>query len=188
MKKYNILKDIEDHCGFEGETLKTELWLAKTLKKLTGIEFKKYNVRDIDLVSVVHDPKIYIEVEWTMDGKGKWPKGYPYPVTWMRKSGHPSVPFRKMKMFSKYKDMITVFIKINDKRDECFFTDGELILKRSKEKNRVIIRENSMSRNMNLPKEMVELDECDIYHGFSNIDTFLKRKIERFKNEAGIKK
>lgn len=182
-KKYDVLKDLEDHSGFEGKTLKTEEWLAGKLKRLTGIKFKKYNTRDIDLVSVDHDPKIYIEVEWTMDGNGKWPKGYPYPVTWMRGSGHPTVPLRKIKMFSRYKDSIVLFIKINDKKNECFFTEGSTIIKRSKEKGGVIVRKNIMSRRKGLSEEMVELNESDIYHGFYNIDTFMKRVIERYKKQ-----
>jgi hypothetical protein len=134
---------------------------------------------------VGHYPRIYVECEGTSEfcdrgkfkGEKKWPEGKRYPINWTKGI---TVPYRKAKYFmDRIKDnIITLHIKMNHDRNECLFTEGETVIDALTEKGTTDIG----SSMVNMSRAMIVLDFDDLYYGFNNIPTFLKRKLKKHKN------
>ena len=168
---------LDPHLDYGGVTEEDEHWLASELKKLTGIKFIKLKSSrtDIDLESVNHSPKIYIEAEGTTIPT--WPIDTIRPPKW--KYGI-SIPARKVRYFrERVKDgEITVYIKFNHYRNQCFFTDGDTVVRKFDEGS---IKEIYSPKTEHMSNTFVILEESHVYYGFHNIATFIKRKIDNCK-------
>lgn len=177
--KERIQKDIDTHGGFNGRTLEDELWLAGKLEEWIGIKFEKYGKYRIDLRSVDHYPIVYVEVEGTKRynrfGNLNWPKGRPCPIPWSRGF---SIPTRKeqIKEFNDSSGSVVVYIKMNDDRDECFFTEGKTISEKFKE-GKVERYDNPMTACKNMDDSFVMLQRKDVGVGFEDFVTFVKKLI-----------
>lgn len=192
-----IKKDIDDHGRYGGRTSVDEDFVADVLTKKTGIKFVRNNLgsrcTEIDLVSVDHDPMIYVEVEGTLQfycKQGKlmvnWPATCSIPKRWMRKNKGkgPTVPKRKTKI-KEFNDpnIISFFIKINDAEKKgsnsttCFITEGKTIIKRSEEK-KTDQYGNPMTSAKDMDDHFVILEDNDIVSGYSKLNAFIKQKIK----------
>lgn len=167
----------DPHLDYGGVTEDDEYWLAEELQKLTGIKFIKLKTSkyDIDLESVGHVPKIYIEAEGTP--AVKWPIDAISPPKW--KKGI-SIPARKVKYFrNRVKNgEITIYVKFNHYRNQCFFVEGDMVVRRFDEG---FVKNIYSPDSTHMSSLMVMLKENQVYYGFLNLATFINRKVENYK-------
>jgi hypothetical protein len=169
------------HDDYKGITEMDEHWLADKLFEITGIKFRKIseNKFDIDLESVEHYPKIYVECEGSHPST--WPKDCIRPPKWTKGV---TVPLRKHKYFGQRinNGVLTFYIKFNHFRNQCMITDGETIIDHFKKGNIIDINYNKKTPHMD--KTMIRLDWDDVYYGFENARTFINKSIDNRRNSG----